>query len=381
MKQIGFKNFRKFEEFPNMALAPITIFVGENNAGKSTVVKGILALSDFLNETNKNSFRFVPIEEILEGKTSIPKRNLALLKEIKFYFNTSYLAHIGTFKRALNNKAKEDAITFYTDLEAFRITVVVRGNRNNDEAVSGNVSVFKINIVRYNIDMIIDIDSDEATLVFNPNPIIDIKSQPKSNILETYFDEVKEKVTYHAKVSEHWVPYSNMLIDSFISMFEMLINSTLVNASNNDNFLSVYNWGEEHLFDDLSKEKTDFLLKIVDIMSPNSITANSMITKFSFSDRKKRNNPKMADIEYLYAHAVTQTVIYSSKDTNDYLSQTIHEFAPHQKTKNKRRFVLKWMKEFGIGNDFVIKSVGGEAHIVYITNSDGEKVNLADCEF
>lgn len=378
MKQIGFKNFRKFEDFPNMDLAPITIFVGENNAGKSTVVKGILALSDFLNETNKNSFRFVPIEEILEGKTSIPKRNLALLKEIKFYFNTSYLAHIGTFKRALNNKAKEDAITFYTDLEAFRITVVVRGNRNNDEAVSGNVSVFKINIVRYNIDMIIDIDSDEATLVFNPNPIIDIKSQPKSNILETYFDEVKEKVTYHAKVSEHWVPYSNMLIDSFISMFEMLINSTLVNASNNDNFLSVYNWGEEHLFDDLSKEKTDFFLKIVDIMSPNSITANSMITKFSFSDRKKRNNPKMADIEYLYAHAVTQTVIYSSKDTNDYLSQTIHEFAPHQKTKNKRRFVLKWMKEFGIGNDFVIKSVGGEAHIVYITNSDGEKVNLAD---
>ena len=181
MKQIGFKNFRKFEEFPNMALAPITIFVGENNAGKSTVVKGILALSDFLNETNKNSFRFVPIEEILEGKTSIPKRNLALLKEIKFYFNTSYLAHIGTFKRALNNKAKEDAITFYTDLEAFRITVVVRGNRNNDEAVSGNVSVFKINIVRYNIDMIIDIDSDEATLVFNPNPIIDIKGKSIRN--------------------------------------------------------------------------------------------------------------------------------------------------------------------------------------------------------
>ena len=229
-------------------------------------------MSDFLNETNKNSFRFVPIEEILDGKTSLQKQHLALLKEIKFYFNTSYLAHIGTFKRALNNKAKEGAITFYTDLESFRITIVVRGNRNNDEAVSGNVSVFKINIVRYNIDMIIDIDSDEATLVFNPNPIIDIKSQPKSNILEAYFDEIKEEVTYHAKVSDHWVPYSNMLIDSFISMFEMLINSTLVNASNNDNFLSVYNWEDESPFDDLSKEKIDFLRKIVNIISPNSET-------------------------------------------------------------------------------------------------------------
>ena len=49
MKQIGFKNFRRFADFPAMDLAPITIFVGENNSGKSTVVKGILALSDFLN--------------------------------------------------------------------------------------------------------------------------------------------------------------------------------------------------------------------------------------------------------------------------------------------------------------------------------------------
>ena len=87
MKQIGFINFRKFKEFPPMDLAPITIFVGENNAGKSTVVKGILALSDFLNETNKNSFRFVPIEEILDGKKFIfqslytPKNGISVKKD------------------------------------------------------------------------------------------------------------------------------------------------------------------------------------------------------------------------------------------------------------------------------------------------------------
>ena len=49
MKQIGFNNFRKFQSFPPIDLSPITIFVGENNAGKSTVVKAILALLDFLN--------------------------------------------------------------------------------------------------------------------------------------------------------------------------------------------------------------------------------------------------------------------------------------------------------------------------------------------
>ena len=53
MKYIGFKNFRKFEVFPNIELAPITMLVGGNNAGKSTVVKGILALSDFFSTRNE----------------------------------------------------------------------------------------------------------------------------------------------------------------------------------------------------------------------------------------------------------------------------------------------------------------------------------------
>ena len=58
MRQIGFKNFRRFENFPALDLAPITIFVGENNAGKSTVVKGILALSDFLNRWRDDDVDF-----------------------------------------------------------------------------------------------------------------------------------------------------------------------------------------------------------------------------------------------------------------------------------------------------------------------------------
>ena len=49
MRQISFKNFRKFKDFPNMELGPITILVGANNAGKSTVVKAILSILDFLD--------------------------------------------------------------------------------------------------------------------------------------------------------------------------------------------------------------------------------------------------------------------------------------------------------------------------------------------
>ena len=48
MNKIGFKNFRKFQDFPAIDLGDITILVGGNNAGKSTLVKAMLLMRDFL---------------------------------------------------------------------------------------------------------------------------------------------------------------------------------------------------------------------------------------------------------------------------------------------------------------------------------------------
>ena len=40
--KIGFSNFRKFANFPEIDLGDITILVGGNNSGKSTLVKAFL---------------------------------------------------------------------------------------------------------------------------------------------------------------------------------------------------------------------------------------------------------------------------------------------------------------------------------------------------
>ena len=91
------------------------------------------------------------------------------------------------------------------------------------------------------------------------------------------------------------------------------------------------------------------------------------------------------EIEYVYAHAVTQSIIYSAKDTNDYLVKTVHDFAncriSHTSKGDKAiiyRFILRWMKEFMIGTDYSVRTVGGEAHIVRIKNMNDDYVNMAD---
>ena len=125
MKRIGFKNFRRFANFPVMELAPITIFVGENNSGKSTVVKGILALSDFFTRWRAD------YDLLIERNTDDEKKRKRIIKEKladqKFYFNTSYLTHIGTFKRALYNKAEDNTISFHTSLGSMDIEINVKG--------------------------------------------------------------------------------------------------------------------------------------------------------------------------------------------------------------------------------------------------------------
>ena len=166
MRQIGFKNFRRFENFPSMKLAPITIFVGENNAGKSTVVKGILALSDFFNRFDEDRFLF-------SGESSSDsvhkKKNVIVsnLKNQKFFFNTSYLAHIGTFKRALYNKAENNIISFYTTLDRTDITIDIWGDRDDEEIVSGIIYRIVLDYPMLGLKIKFDLQNDNATVLFN----------------------------------------------------------------------------------------------------------------------------------------------------------------------------------------------------------------------
>lgn len=46
MNSIGFNNFRRFANFPEMDLGDITLLVGGNNSGKSTLVKALLLCID-----------------------------------------------------------------------------------------------------------------------------------------------------------------------------------------------------------------------------------------------------------------------------------------------------------------------------------------------
>ena len=55
---IGFQNFRRFPNFPEIELGDITILVGGNNAGKSTLVKAMLLMRVLSSKPTKGEYDF-----------------------------------------------------------------------------------------------------------------------------------------------------------------------------------------------------------------------------------------------------------------------------------------------------------------------------------
>ena len=93
MDKIGFKNFRNFEELPSIDLGGITVLLGGNNTGKSSLVKGALLMHDFIQTKN-----------VKDEDTMTP-----------FFMFNSGLVNIGSFFRAIcRNKSNNGrTISFY----------------------------------------------------------------------------------------------------------------------------------------------------------------------------------------------------------------------------------------------------------------------------
>lgn len=356
MRQIGFKNFRKFENFPAMDFSPITIFVGENNAGKSTVVKAILSVLEYIDS------HYFQMEETEKDKSVLNHY---------FSFNKNYFAHIGTFSRALYNRSSNNLISFSTIVSNVLCEIEIEGDRSDEEATSGRINKIIINLLRWNIEITFDFIRDDIHAVFHksPNPLYDpnvkedsfVRYNSKNLDDSAYFESVPDNAELHAPITGRTGMIGGSILSWLLYRFSSRTDKYIHNSRKDTKGKALFN------LEPISDELKTFLEK-----NKSMFSQYGSISMFGFTNQN--------DIEYIYAHSVSQTVIYSAKDSNDYLVKTVHEFANHKIIKGGKnhKFIVKWMKAFNVGVDYDIKSVGGEAHIVKVKDKDGSSVNLAD---
>lgn len=357
MKAIGFKNFRKFVDFPDMPMGDITIFVGGNNSGKSTTVKAIISTLSFLRNARLN---------IGGGSRHVFDNN--------FYFNQNPYVHIGTFKRAKCNKTDSNDIFFEIQLENYLFSIYLNGDECDDKTTYAKVQRIVLRDVEAWFEFDMNFVEDSIKMYFKKNTELfetnqdyiedcikinelkydeTIPERVKQRRIQTFFDKypvVDDDFSFAAKLSDVFAKRR------FVG--GPLISGVLYNAS--------YYFTEQNETEGQNGQMAQKFEFLRTYMFKLSHTLDNILW-----DRPL--------VEYIYAHAASQIVLYSATD-NNYLSKTIHEFAELREASDSDafQFVRKWMQYFEIGSDFELESIGGEAHTFDIIEMGGKRTPLAD---
>lgn len=369
MRHIGFKNFRRFTDFPNMKFGDITILVGSNNSGKSTILKALMLVFD-----NIRNMRIV-------DRNSLDGENI-----FRFDGNHIHEVHVDTFGRALNNQSKSNDITFDLGMEGFSIRVLVTGNDfNRPDTIIKDVSMEDL---KHGITYDINYAASE---------------------IEVAFENAPGKINKSKEIKEKELVELDMLRSQLIKA-----SSAKEAADINEKIEQLIKQGKtDEIFSHLS-----LTLSLSDLANYKGVSGTSVLVDYinaliaygksetSGSKRSKtykeeetnksfiRNNEQalresalwlssdlyLKHLEYIYAHAATQKAVFSFEDKNDYTASTIYNFIDKKINDGSEEysFVTDWMKKFVIGGDFIINSLQGTAFSVRIFDSAIDKKHFLD---
>lgn len=372
-KGISFKNFRRFQNFPMLQLGNITYMVGRNNSGKSTMVKALLLITDYLQNQLSDTFSFDNV--VLED------------------------ANIVTFGRAKNNLSKKPNITFEYQLDEFDIHIVISGQ---DENTKAKVNVLSVNDAKTGIDL--NINYSKGNITVSKELIEDEKvDDNKLNVIKQLEDSVSELKEELDAITDKTSKESIELMTGFRKANEKLKAaknqlpkeikrkgdkqyvlsypiSLIVDTKKDNNASSSYNV--------LTNIIEDFIW-INDVESSNK--KNEKLSKNNQEDVLvlSRNNKHLYEFskritqsinrQYFYfigANPSKQSALFYLRDKNNALAQAIHNFyqlTAGEKNNEETRFIKYWMEIFEVGVDFNINMQAGEAYEFKILEEESKK--------
>lgn len=350
MNKIGFHNFRRFENFYPIDYKDITFLVGRNNSGKSTFVKALLLLNDYLKSNSVGTFSF--------GKKNVEDVNIV------------------TFGRAKNAAVKDDIISFKFQQDDFEIDLIITGQK---EDTTCRVMEFRITDHAQNFRYIIEpeysqitfesLDNTELNIVGANSALTDLIKQQK--IIKKQLNEIKEKnlsdyislnyqlTSLKSKIKE----YKKVLKKESFNKTEFSIAHLYYTDSISDIFLDT-------IGDAIFRYKRDYN-EIQKGSKPDDFFADykefyNNVNAIQRSIKNFQTQIKQSKICYLGATLCKQSALFAIRDKSNALAQAIHDFKQLNINRGETayRFIQKWMgrEYFDIGTGFKINMYAGESY-------------------
>lgn len=401
MNSIGFKNFRKFQEFPAIDLGNITILVGGNNAGKSTLVKAMLLMRDFLKSR---------IERV-EDTNNIFKT----FTRPQFNFDTEHV-NVGDFYRAFCRQSprKEDTITFSMRIDKYSFIVNIRGERK--PGVVPEVSMIAVSDEERDVTFTFDFSKSQMTAHFEYD-----RKALNDHVLNNRKSLQNRKETLHARLNELEKQLSNSKDLGQITAIKAEIEKAQFELRETESDLyryeqDLYNSADYTIseYDSVTIDMSFFIgdnigkLIIPELIKGFVNYAEVGITgdKRSKTYRKEEANKTFLRgksgviraiaeeievilnkqvIEYIYAHSVYQDSVYSKcANSSDYTKRSIHEFYNARisfgneelsiSKDEEYKLLENWLKDFKIGDSLKVIPYKGDNYSLVIFDKENPEI-------
>ena len=374
---IGFKNFRRFQNFPEIELGDITILVGGNNAGKSTLVKAMLLMRDFLKSR---------IERV-EDTNNIFKT----FTRPHFNFDTEHV-NVGDFYRAFCRQSpqKENTISFTMKIKQFCFVVKISGERK--PGVIPQVSLIAITDEYRDVSFTFDFDKSQMTARFgyDNKALNDNIDERKLNDRFRVLDDLKKRLSKSTNLGEvSELKLQIELLEKEIESQRQTLGITLEESDSvtidNMSFFMGDNAGQlvipelikgfAHyseigtLGDKRSKEYKEQEAK------KNILKGKASIIISISEDIEKVISGQT--IEYIYAHSVFQDSVYAKcANSSDYTKRTIHEFYTSRISKGDEEFSMieEWLQEFKIGTSLKVVPYKGDNYSLVVFDKENPEI-------
>ncbi len=386
MAQIRLKNFRKYESLDSLKLNNINIFVGKNNAGKSTVVKAIMLALD-----NIRSLRWKDVAS-KEGMQSIL---IAPKPLFRFDANGFHNLHIGTFERAKCKWLDDSRITIALEYNGIDFEITVAGVMG-DGQVSMPIEKLKLSVPlhsNYEFDFVNNTMTFSQGVKLMNNQSYELQKELRwvNNEISKAENEVEEAAKNNDAIE---AAEGQQKLQKLISLKKALMieqkqqekKSVIEQATFN---LSYFH---ESIGENILVQYVKTFIMIADspiAMKKNAKGYNDEISKIQYLDENRKIIAEAAEklenvlsniyVDYIPAHAATQKLILNVDDKQDINSRVVHEFFQENILEGEKadRFMKKWLKEFEIGENIIVTSLGGEGYYVNVYTGDND-VHLAD---
>jgi predicted ATPase len=422
MERIILSNFRKIKDSWNLNLAPITFFTGTNNSGKSTIIKSLLLLEDYVKSNNHfelnfhgNNFYKHKIESF---KNAINRTNFKNFNkdisfeyqnngyEISLVFQTGQHYQTGILRKL--KMVREDKATIemsLTNSNTYQLKIdslLMNKSKKSDnlkELTQEEILINNKNEIQKLIDdgqsRIKYLESEEIEI---SSAIKEYQSKDVSSLPEFYQNEYKNKTEQLKKI----VSESNKGI---ISLTQMIleynkkinqINKSLKNKGGNEKILF---YSPTFVLDDfsISDRRIDKILRtvlpkyLVDHNLGNKRKKNSFKNSDESLELDKAN--KLGDelllalsfnVKHLSPHRSNQNKLFlhENKDVDiNYLVKNHFEKQLHSDL-TVLQFMKKWMSKdyFDIGDDYKITTYESTVSKIEVYE-DETWINLSDKGF